>query len=84
MSLRHERIYYFTLDDQTLWFEARSATRAEDVPTELICLNFAISFPLNVAARIPLLGDRYIRARMLAEGHLSTSLNARTKVCSSV
>lgn len=84
VGLRHERIYYFTMDDQTLWFEARSAMGAENVPTELVCLNFAVSFPLKVAARLPLLGERYVRARMLAEEHSSSGLGARVKVRSGV
>lgn len=80
VGLQNERVYYFTMDDQTLWFEARSAAGVASVPNELVCLNFAVSFPLKVAARLPLLGERYIRARMLAENHLSGSLAERVKV----
>lgn len=84
VGLRHERNYYFTMDDQTLWFEARSAVGAENVSTELICLNLAVSFPLKIAARFPFLGERYVRARMLAEEHSSSGLAARVKIRSSV
>lgn len=80
VGLRHDHVYYFTIDDQTLWFTARSAPGAEGVPTELVCLNSALSFPLKVAARLPLLGDRYVRARKLAEDHSSNGVAVRVKV----
>jgi hypothetical protein len=80
VRLLHGRIYYFTLDNQTLWFEARGVTGAEEAADELVCLSFALSFPLKIVARVPLFGKRYGRARMLGENHLSGGVAERVKI----
>lgn len=72
-GLCHGRVYYFTMDGQTLWVEARSTTGSKHVPNELVCLNFARSFFWGVAKCVPLLGGRYVRNQMLWESNLSRS-----------